>query len=92
MNPVALLSAGKDNQNPSTDGLRYVNTRGVQVEGIIDQRLGFYAFLTDNQRAVPQYVQNRIVRDTIVPHEGYWKYFKTVGGPASTTSSRRGAT
>ena len=87
-NPVALLSLGKDNQN--TDGLRYVNTRGVQVEGTIDQRLGFYAFLSDNQEAVPQYVQNRVVRDTIVPHEGYWKYFKTVGGSAYDFFSARG--
>ena len=73
-NPVALLSAGRDNQN--TDGLRYVNTRGVQVEGTIDQRLGFYAFLTDNQEGVPQYVRNRVDRDGVVPHEGYAKPYK----------------
>lgn len=88
VNPVALLSVGKDNQN--TDGTRYVNTRGVQVEGIIDQRLGFYTFLTDNQQAVPQYVQSRIVRDTIVPHEGYWKYFKTIGGSSYDFFTARG--
>ena len=86
VNPVALLSAGRDNQN--TDGIRYVNTRGVQVEGTIDQRLGFYAFLTDNQEGVPQYVQNRIVRDTIVPHEGYWKPFKTGAGQYDFFSAR----
>ncbi len=88
VNPVLLLQAGKDNQNSGS--LRYVNTRGVQVEGTIDQRLGFYAFLADNQEAVPQYVQNRIVRDTIVPHEGYWKYFKTQGGSAYDFFSARG--
>jgi len=90
VNPVLLLQAGKDSRNPGTDGLRYVNTRGVQVEGTIDQRLGFYAFLTDNQEAVPQYVQNRIARDTIVPHEGYWKYFKTIGGSTYDFFSARG--
>ena len=73
-NPVLLLQAGRDNQN--TDGLRYVNTRGVQIEGTIDQRLGFYAFLTDNQQGVPQYVRNRVERDTILPHEGYFKPYK----------------
>ena len=26
--------------------------------------------------AVSQYVQERVERDTIVPHEGYWKFFK----------------
>ncbi|GAA4000789.1 hypothetical protein GCM10022408_09910 [Hymenobacter fastidiosus] len=73
VNPVAALQAGYDNQS---DGLRYVNTRGVQVEGTIDGRLGFYTFLADNQMSVPAYVLNRVQRDSIVPHEGYWKYFK----------------
>ena len=85
-NPVTLLSAGRDSKN--SDGLRYVNTRGVQVEGTIDQRLGFYAFLTDNQEAVPQYVQNRVARDTIVPHEGYWKFFKSTAGQYDFFSAR----
>ena len=86
VNPVALLSVGKDNQN--SDGIRYVNTRGAQIEGTIDQRLGFYAFLTDNQERVPLYVQNRIVRDTIVPHEGYWKPYKTGAGQYDFFSAR----
>ncbi len=77
VNPVLGLSAGKDSE---TDGLRYVNTRGVQVEGTIDERLGFYTFLADNQQGVPFYVQQRIRQDRIVPHEGYWKDFKTIGG------------
>ncbi len=78
VNPVLLLQGGKDDR---IDGLRYVNTRGVQIEGSIDQRLGFYTFLTDNQMAVPGYVQDRILRDVIVPHEGYFKPFKaaTIG-------------
>jgi len=73
VNPVLLLQAGKDNE---LDGLRYINTRGIQVEGTLDQRLGFYTFLADNQMAVPGYVQRRIDRDRAVPHEGYWKPFK----------------
>lgn len=73
VNPVAGLQLGRDSES---DGLRYLNTRGVQVEGTIDERLGFYTFLTDNQMSVPLYVQQRVQRDTIVPHEGYWKPFK----------------
>ncbi|GAA4311763.1 hypothetical protein [Nibribacter koreensis] len=76
VNPVIGLQAGTDNE---TDGLRYVNTRGIQVEGALDEKLGFYTFLTDNQVKFPGYVNNRIVRDTIVPHEGYWKDFKGDG-------------
>ena len=86
VNPVLLLQGGRASRN--TDGLRYVNTRGVQVEGTIDQRLGFYAFLTDNQQAVPLYVQNRIVRDNIVPHEGFWKPYKSTPGQYDFFSAR----
>ena len=87
VNPVALLQVGRDNK---TDGLRYINTRGLQLEGTIDQRLGFYTFLADNQMAVPLYVQDRIQRDEVVPHEGYWKYFKTVGGSQYDFFTARG--
>ncbi|WP_400192343.1 capsule assembly Wzi family protein [Hymenobacter sp. B81] len=74
VNPVVHFQVGSDSE--SADGLRYVNTRGVQLEGTVDGRLGFFTYLADNQMAVPDYVQRRILRDTIVPHEGYWKYYK----------------
>ncbi|WP_375418450.1 hypothetical protein [uncultured Hymenobacter sp.] len=89
VNPVALLQAGRDSD---LSGLRYVNTRGVQLEGTIDQRLGFYTFLADNQQAVPRYVLNRIERDGIVPHEGYWKPFKTSGSAYDFFTARGGIT
>ena len=91
LNPVLLLQGGADGGTASTfGGLRYVNTRGITLEGTVDQRLGFYAFLADNQEAVPGWVQQRIVRDRIVPHEGYWKYFKTEGGSAYDFFTARG--
>ncbi|MGI4738416.1 MAG: capsule assembly Wzi family protein [Janthinobacterium lividum] len=90
LNPVLLLQAGKDGGDNSISGLRYVNTRGVSFEGLIDQRLGFYGFLTDNQEAVPGWVQAQIRRDNAVPHEGYWKDFKTVGGSAYDFFTARG--
>jgi len=73
VNPVLHLQGGLDSE---TEGLRYINTRGVQVEGTVNQRLGFYTFLTENQALFPEYVNERIRRDTIVPHEGYFKPFK----------------
>jgi len=80
LNPVLLLQAGKDGGENSRSGLRYVNTRGISFEGLIDQRLGFYGFLTDNQEAVPGWVYQRGLRDNglvpVAPHEGYTKYFK----------------
>ncbi|TGE26195.1 hypothetical protein E5K02_15400 [Hymenobacter metallicola] len=85
VNPVVHFQLGKDSDS---DGLRYINTRGVQVEGTVDERLGFYTFVADNQMAVPEYVLNRIARDTIVPHEGYWKPFKNNPGQYDFLSAR----
>ncbi|MBF9255183.1 hypothetical protein I2I11_17935 [Pontibacter sp. 172403-2] len=76
VNPVLGLEAGLDNQ---TDGLRYVNTRGVQLEGTIDDKFGFYTFIGENQARFPGYVQDRIARDNVVPHEAFWKPFKEDG-------------
>jgi hypothetical protein len=90
LNPVLLLQAGKDGGDNSLGGLRYVNTRGISFEGLIDQRLGFYGFLTDNQMAVPGWVQAQTRRDGAVPHEGYWKDYKTVGGSAYDFFTARG--
>ena len=89
VNPVLLLQAGRDSD---LSGLRYVNTRGVQVEGTIDQKVGFYTFLADNQQAVPGYVLARIQRDNIVPHEGYWKPFKNKPDQFDFFTARGGIT
>ncbi|RDV14168.1 hypothetical protein DXT99_15920 [Pontibacter diazotrophicus] len=76
VNPVLHLEAGLDNQ---TDGMRYINTRGVQIEGTIDEKFGFYTFIGENQARFPGYVMDRIQRDGVVPHEGLWKRFKGDG-------------
>jgi hypothetical protein len=76
INPVLHFQVGRDTD---TEGMRYVNTRGIQIEGNVDKRLGFYTFLSENQARFPGYVAERIARDNAVPNEGYWKPFK-VGG------------
>ncbi|MBX0292865.1 hypothetical protein K3G63_20645 [Hymenobacter sp. HSC-4F20] len=85
VNPVLGLSLGNSDGSKS---YAYLNTRGVQVEGTIDQRLGFYTFLADNQMAVPLYVQQRVERDQAVPHEGFWKPFKNQAGQYDFLSAR----
>jgi len=97
LNPVLLLQGGADSGDGSISGLRYVNTRGAAFEGLIDQRLGFYGFLTDNQEAVPGWVQAQIRRDSnpgspVAPHEGYTKDFKTSGSAYDFFTARGGIT
>ncbi|MFD2512683.1 hypothetical protein ACFSRY_02285 [Pontibacter locisalis] len=76
VNPVLHFEVGLENQS---EGIRYVNTRGVQIEGSIDERFGFYTFIGENQVRYPEYVVDRIRRDGVVPHEGFWKDFKEDG-------------
>jgi hypothetical protein len=82
INPVLYLGGGTGTGG-GTAGLN-VNTRGLQLEGTIDRKLGFYTFLADNQTFAPDYVDNRIERDSVVPGESFWKRFKNtptnVGG------------
>ena len=74
VNPVLHLELGHDGDN-----MTYVNTRGVQLEGSIDEKFGFYTFIGENQARFPGYVVDRIMRDGVVPHEGFWKRFKEDG-------------
>jgi hypothetical protein len=85
VNPVAGLSLGNSDGSKS---YTFQNTRGIQLEGTIDKRLGFYTFLADNQMAVPEYVQQRVERDLAVPHEGFWKPFKSTPGQYDYLSAR----
>lgn len=78
INPVLYAGAGKDSRI-STDNL-YMNTRGVEVRGVVDNKVGFYMYLTDNQALLPQYVRDEVTRTGVVPHEGFWKDFKNGAG------------
>lgn len=74
INPVLYWGAGKDSE--ISDDLLYINTRGAEVRGIVDQKVGFYAYLTDNQSLLPDYVRQSVSDTRVIPHEGFWKPFK----------------
>lgn len=86
VNPVAYLSLGNDD---NLESQTFINTRGVQVRGTIGKRLGFYAFVSENQVRFPQYVQGFTGDEgTLVPsvsnqgavaNEGFWKVYKEDG-------------
>ena len=78
INPVIYFGAGSDSQR---DDMLFINTRGAEVRGMIDKRVGFYAYLTDNQMVLPSYVWDDITNiNPVIPHEGFWKEFKTGKG------------
>jgi hypothetical protein len=79
VNPVLYAGAGKDSES---DELLFMNGRGLEIRGMLDRKIGFYMFLTENQMRVPAYVANTITDDPssgyypVIPHEGFWKGFK----------------
>ncbi|MFN8343046.1 MAG: hypothetical protein U0V64_15395 [Cyclobacteriaceae bacterium] len=76
VSPVAYFGGGKDSRNSST---LFINTRGVEIRGRLDNKIAFYTFLTDNQSILPQYVSDQMGTYPVVPHEGFWKRFKSNG-------------
>jgi hypothetical protein len=85
VNPVIYFGAGKDSR---ISDMLYTNTRGLEVRGMVDKRVGFYTYLTDNQTLLPAYVRDQVSRDQAVPHEGFWKSFKE--GPGVDFLQARG--
>lgn len=64
----------------NTKGLRYVNTRGLELRGMISEKIGFYAQLTENQSSYPNYAQNTVNANNAVPGEGRFKDFSSTVG------------
>lgn len=73
INPVLYIGAGKDSRR---DDMLFINTRGVEVRGMIDNKVGFYTYLTDNQAVLPSYVWEPMAFNPVIPHEGFWKQYK----------------
>ena len=77
VNPVIQYTLSKEQDN---DDDLFLNTRGVQVRGKIANKIGFFAYLTDNQERAPEYVQEFVNTRRAVPGNGYYKPFKAAGG------------
>lgn len=72
LNPQLHFAFGRD---PELSSNLFINTRGVELRGSIDQKVSFYTSLQENQIRLPAYIQ--AVQDTVglIPYEGFWKGF-----------------
>lgn len=77
VNPVIQYVISKEKDN---DQSLFLNTRGLTIRGRIASKIGFSAYLTDNQERDPVYVQQWIQGRLAVPGAGYYKDFKDPGG------------
>ena len=74
VNPVIHFMLG--NATNDADPV-YINSRGIELRGLIDEKIGFYSFLGENQIAIPEYADN--YRAGSLPHVGFFKTFKGTG-------------
>src|SRR5579871_210831 len=67
--------------NNDIKGRIFLNEKGLTLRGMIANKLGFSAFLTDNQERGPDYFQDRVTASgfSAVPGAGYFKPFKQTG-------------
>ncbi len=71
LNPVINLQGTYDD---NTGERAYLNQRGIQVRGLINDKIGFYSFVADNQARYPLYVEEKITdQDGAIPGEGWHK-------------------
>ncbi len=77
INPVFQYTLSKESDN---DQHLFLNTRGLTVRGRIANKIGFSAYVTDNQERDPLYVQQWVNDRDAVPGAGYYKSFKAAGG------------
>jgi hypothetical protein len=54
----------------------FLNSKGLELRGMIGKKIGFYSYLTDNQERGPVYVQNRVDSLRAVPGAAFNKVFK----------------
>lgn len=57
----------------SSENRPFINTRGVELRGVLNKKLGFYTVLTENQVLQPDYVKDFILRNNGFPYEGFTK-------------------
>ena len=70
INPAMTFAVGKDGDE---DQILYTNTRGAEIQGEIDGKVGFYSILTTTQARFPDYVYDFIRDKSAFPYEGFWK-------------------
>ncbi len=74
--PVFYFGVGQDDNSGSTP---FINTRGAEIRGVIDEKVAFYTYLGENQAVFPGYVQRWNDRFNVVPGEGFWKRYNEHG-------------
>src|SRR5262245_40038899 len=76
VNPVIQFAISKESDYNETV---FLNSRGLELRGRLAKKIGFPAYLTDNQERDPLYVQDWEKMRMAVPGAGFYKVFKGTG-------------
>ena len=72
VNPVWQFQVGRDAE---VERLLFINSRGLDVRGTIDNKISFHTRFLENQIEFPQYVKQVADTSGIIPYEGFWKEY-----------------
>ncbi|TLV00020.1 capsule assembly Wzi family protein [Dyadobacter luticola] len=79
-NFVTTNFIGKDNSYDTTRfNTLWGTSRGVEIRGMINNKLGFYTYVADNQGRFPRYIGEHKIEDPRFPGEGLAKYHERNG-------------
>ncbi len=73
LNPVVNIKFGKDLDD--NDKIIYQNTRGIEIRGLIDDKVYFYTNLHENQGQFNDFINERIDSSYAIPGFGNYKTF-----------------
>ncbi len=73
VNPVLQQQQSIETGNSSRV---FLNSKGITARGLIAKRVGFDAYITDNQERGPEFFQQRVAAFDAVPGAGFYKSFK----------------
>ena len=78
LDPLLNFEVGKDIAN-GPSGRLYTNTRGIIGSGYIGNAVYFETMVVENQSFFPTYLSDNAKTSSVVPGQGRWKQFKTIG-------------
>ena len=76
INPVLQIHQAVE---PGYDEGIFLNSRGVNVRGLLGKKVGFSSYITDNQERGPRFFQQQVNNFRAVPGNGFYKTFKKTG-------------
>ena len=74
INPILNISFGNEKQR---EGLRFTNLRGLELHGMIDDKVYFYSSVLENQGNFHNYIERYIRKHKALPGYSFFKPFNS---------------